>query len=156
VVWTDVERAEAWRLVAAYDRSAPWGFKDPRTLMMVAEWRRLCPEARFVGIFRNPVAVTRSLMSRSPMTEAEAHGLWEAYNRRLLELHDAQPFPLFCFDEPEAALHGKLNAVLPALGLAPLRREVFFSPELKHHEGAPEAVPESLRDLFAALGARQC
>lgn len=156
VAWTDVERAEAWRLVTAYDRSRPWGFKDPRTLLMVEEWRRLCPGARFVGIFRNPVAVSRSLMSRSPITEAETLMLWEAYNRRLLALHDVQPFPLLSFDESEAVLQGKLNAVLAGLGLQPLSREVFFSAELKHHEGAKETVPATLRPVWDALRARQC
>ncbi len=83
---------------------------------MVDEWRRLCPEARFVGIFRNPVAVSRSLMSRSPITEPETLMLWEEYNRRLLALHEAQPFPILSFDESEAVLQGKLNAVLEGLG----------------------------------------
>ncbi len=156
VVWTDAERAEAARLVAAYDQSGPWGFKDPRTLLMAEEWRRLCPQARFVGIFRNPVAVSRSLMSRSPITEAQTLMLWEAYNRRLLALHDAQPFPILSFDESEAELQGKLNAVLPGLGLQPLSREVFFSAELKHHEGAKETVPATLRPVWDALRARQC
>jgi hypothetical protein len=155
VVWTPAERAEAQRLAAAYDRTGPWGFKDPRTLLMIEEWRQLCPGARFVGIYRNPVAVARSLMSRSPMTEAEAHALWADYNQRMLAVHAQQPFPILSFDAPEAELQDKLNAVLPALGLAALRREVFFSADLKHHEGAREEVPATLAPLFAALQARQ-
>jgi hypothetical protein len=156
VVWTPEERAEAQRLAAAYDRSGPWGFKDPRTLLMIGEWRKLCPGARFVGIYRNPAAVARSLMSRSPITEAEAHALWADYNRRLLALHDAQPFPILSFDAPEAELQDRLNAVLRALKLAPLSREVFFSADLKHHEAAREAVPEALAPILAALEARRC
>jgi len=156
VVWSPEEQAQARNLIAAYDRTGPWGFKDPRTLLMTDAWREICPEARFVGIFRNPVAVCRSLRRRSQMTEAAAYALWEAYNRRLLDLCLSQPFPLLCFDMPEAELHEKLNRVLPDLGLKPLRQEVFFSPELRHHDSAPEVVPEALRPLYAALGARQC
>lgn len=155
VVWTEVERAEAARLAAAYDRTGPWGFKDPRTLLMIGEWRQLCPGARFVGIFRNPVAVARSLMSRSPVTEAEAQAMWAAYNQRMLALHAVQPFPILSFDASEADLQDRLNAVLPALGLAHLSREVFFSADLRHHEGAREPVPAALAPLFAALQARQ-
>lgn len=156
VIWTQDEQARAAEVIAAYDRTGPWGFKDPRTLLMAEAWTRFYPEARFVGIFRNPVAVCRSLMRRSPIPEAEAYALWEAYNRRLLAVHERRPFPLLCFDVPEAVLHEKLNRVLPELGLKPLRREVFFSPDLKHHDSVAEIIPEPLRPLYAALGARQC
>ncbi len=160
VIWTEEERARAATLLAAYDQTGPWGFKDPRTLLMLGSWQALCPDARYVGIFRSPVAVARSLGTRFKMPEMQAFALWETYNRHLLAQHAAAPFPLFSFDEDEAVLHAKLNAVLPGFGLAPLTQEVFFSPDLKHHDSPPEMVPEmvpdSVQQTYSALQARIC
>ena len=164
VTWTGEERRRAIAVLAAYDQTGPWGFKDPRTVLMIDAWQALCPDARFVGIFRSPVAVARSLGTRFKMSEAQAFALWETYNRHLLALHDKAPFPLFSFDDDEVRLHAKLNAVLPQLGLVPLAQEVFFSPDLKHHDVPPEALPEALPQglpqavqvIYSALQARQC
>ena len=168
LIWTEEERMRAATLLAAYDQTGPWGFKDPRTLLMIDAWQALCPDARYVGIFRSPVAVARSLGTRFKMSEAQAFALWETYNRHLLALHDKAPFPLFSFDEDEVRLHAKLNAVLPQLGLTPLAQEVFFSPDLKHHDVPPEVIPEAISEaipqalleavqvIYRALQARQC
>lgn len=157
ILWTPQEEARARALVASYDGVAHWGFKDPRSLLMIGEWQRICPQAGFIGIFRNPAAVTQSLLTRGmEISEPEAHALWRRSNEVLLRLHRAAPFPLFCFDEPERALHAKLNAVLPGLGLTPLKREVFFSPDLKHHKDSARAIPADLRALYDDLRARGC
>lgn len=156
VVWTQDEQVRARALLAAYDRSGPWGFKDPRSLLMLSAWAALCPDARFVGIFRNPVAVARSLVARSKMPEAQAIALWLHYNRALIALHDQCPFPLFCFDADADSLHAAMNAAFPALGLTPLSEEVFFSPDLRHHESPSEIIPDALRPLYDRLKARQC
>lgn len=156
VVFDAAEQARARALLAAYDRSAPWGFKDPRTLLMLPAWGALCPDARFVGIFRNPVAVARSLVARFGMPEDQALALWQHYNAALLALYDRSPFPIFCFDADAGHLHGRMNAAFPALGLSPLSDEVFFSPDLRHHESPPEVIPDSCRPLYDALKARQC
>ncbi len=157
ILWTPEEEVRARALVASYDGGAHWGFKDPRSLLMIDEWQRICPQAGLIGIFRNPMAVTQSLLTRGmEITEAEAHALWKRTNEALLRLHRAAPFPLFCFDESARTLHRKLNAVLPRLGLNPLKREVFFSPDLKHHTESSRSIPPDLRDLYDALQALQC
>jgi hypothetical protein len=156
VVLDAAEQARARALLAAYDRTGPWGFKDPRTLLMLPDWAALCPEARFIGIFRNPVAVARSLVARFGMAEEQAFALWHHYNAALIAQHDRAAFPILSFDADAESLHAAMNAVFPGLGLAPLSDEVFFSPELRHHETPPETVPEALRPLHDALDARQC
>jgi hypothetical protein len=156
VVFDAAEQARARALLAAYDRTGPWGFKDPRSLLMLPAWAGLCPDARFVGIFRNPVAVARSLVARFRMPEEQALALWRQYNAALIALHDRAPFPLFCFDADAETLHASMNAAFPALGLQPLSDEVFFSPDLRHHESPPEVIPEDVRPLYDALKARQC
>lgn len=155
--WSPQEEARARALVASYDGAPHWGFKDPRSLLMIGEWQRICPQAGLIGIFRNPVAVIQSLLTRGmEISEAEAHALWKRSNEVLLRLHQAASFPLFCFDEDAQILHRKLNAVLPGLGLNPLKSEVFFSPDLRHHKDIAQPIPPDLRDLYHALQARQC
>jgi len=154
VSWTEEEFAEARAIIASYANVPLWGFKDPRALLCVHGWRTLLPELRFVGIFRHPLAVARSLAARGGMPQEQALFLWEHYNRRLLALHDETRFPLLCFDEPEAALHQRLNRVLRTLGLQPLGDERFWSEELRHHEACDEPLPEPQAMLYRELRRR--
>lgn len=157
VAWTGEEREAARALVAAAAASGrPWGFKDPRTLLLAEGWLDLFPDARLVGIFRHPALVAASLKARSGshVPREDAFALWAAYNRRLLALHDQRPFPVLSFDEPEDLLRARLDALLPGLGLRP-PPEPFFDRGLRHHEAAPGEVHPSLRDLWAALEARR-
>ncbi len=151
IVWSKQERSRAQQLVADYDGSLHWGFKDPRGLLLVDGWRKLLPELRFIGIFRHPLAVSGSLAARGGMPTAQALNLWQSYNSKLLALHQLQPFPLLCFDEDEEVLHGKLDQLLPTLGLRPLCQERFFSPDLKHHQFDLESVPDEFAPLYQAL-----
>src|SRR5690606_15057682 len=50
--------------LAGGSQGAPWGFKDPRTLLTLEFWRQAAPQARLVGSFRHPVRVVRSLHKR--------------------------------------------------------------------------------------------
>ena len=149
--WTSADVSAARELVAQYQGVEHWGFKDPRALLLVEGWRELLPNLQFVGIFRHPSAVARSLHARGGMPEARAFALWSAYNRRLLELYRQEPFPLLCFDEDENVLHDKLNQVLVELGLKPLQGERFFSAELKHHEQEYKPLPTELQSLYQEL-----
>lgn len=153
IAWTDEERARGRALVAGYATVPHWGFKDPRATLLLDGWRELLPHMEFVGIFRHPCDVHRSLKARGGMPAGDAFGLWAAYNRRLLALHRERPFPVLCFDEPEEVLLRKLDEVLRAHGLTPVAEDRFFSTELRHHRGATEPVPAELEDLYAALRA---
>lgn len=151
IVWDAVEARQAQALIAEYKGVERWGFKDPRALLMVDAWLGLLPELRFVGIFRHPVAVARSLAARGAMPQQQSFALWAAYNRHLLALHRRTPFPLLCFDEDENVLHQKLDKILLEMGLQPLQDERFFSAELKHHRQSPGKLPAELESLYRAL-----
>lgn len=153
IAWTDEECARARTLVASYETLPHWGFKDPRATLLLDGWRNLLPHIEFVGIFRHPCDVHRSLDARGGMLADRALSLWAAYNRRLLALHRERPFPVLCFDEPEEMLLRKLDQVLRAHGLTPVAKDRFFSSELRHHSGANEPVPPELSDLYSSLRA---
>ncbi|WP_395505903.1 sulfotransferase family protein [Ectopseudomonas hydrolytica] len=153
IAWTSEEYARARALIADFAGAPHWGFKDPRSLLLVEGWRELLPDLRFVGIFRHPTAVVQSLQARGGMPEEQALALWAAYNERLLALYRQKPFPLLCFDEDEATLHTKLNQILLELGLQPLEDERFFSAALKHHQQLEQPLPKALQTMYQQLRA---
>lgn len=156
VLWSEAEKVRAQELIAEYDGALRWGFKDPRTLLLLDGWWELLPDLQFVGIFRHPTAVAQSLNARGGMPQEHAFTLWQAYNQRLLDLHKQVAFPLLCFDEDEGVLHSKLDTVLQELQLDSegQGQERFFSAELKHHARQEQALPGALEHLYRQLCAR--
>lgn len=151
--WSVAHAAERDRLVAelvAAAAGAPAvGFKDPRTLLTLELWRAAAVAWSWVGTFRHPLAVARSLRARDPRVEqAAALELWRAYNARLLALHDETPFPLLCFDDEPALYARKLAQVAAVLwpGAAAAAGD-FFDPALRRQQVAGEEA-----ELAPALG----
>jgi hypothetical protein len=69
-------------LAAAYPDSGPKVFKDPRLCLLLDYWRKvLDPPVAAVLVWRSPVAVARSLLSRDGLPTVEGLALWERYNR---------------------------------------------------------------------------
>lgn len=74
---TDERAAQARRLIAIRaDRSA-WGWKDPRTALLLDFWVELLPNAKFVFIFRDAEQVVDSLRRRGDNKLIhQFHGAW--------------------------------------------------------------------------------
>lgn len=137
---------------------APWGFKDPRTLLTLPFWLEGLPDgARYVATFRHPVRVARSLRARDPAMSMDAGlALWSAYNRRLLELHAGSPFPLVSFDADAAAYRAAVDALAVHLDLPgpAVAEDLFFEETLRTQDAdrddavKPEqlALHDALRD----------
>jgi hypothetical protein len=87
----DAFDAEAAALIAARRaRQAPWGWKDPRTSLLLDFWQARLPEARYVIVYRFPWEVADSMQRlgadvflRQPHY---AYAIWHAYNRALLDV----------------------------------------------------------------------
>ncbi len=154
--WSDAQRDELRRIVDDLGRDAAvWGFKDPRTLFVLDEWRAQVPDLEVVGIFRNPQAVAASLGRRGSfsMPRRPALALWTVYNQRLVEIHRARPFPVLCFDRSASELARQVGALATRFGLAqPDVDPSFFDATLVHH-GAVERVPWRARPTWRALEA---
>lgn len=117
------------------------GVKDPRMLLVYDLWRDL-PLIR-LGVFRNPVDVTRSLQARARaqgeplehLDDARCHELWAHYNRLLLAEHDRDPFPLFNFDEEESFVP-RVIETLRAHGIEAAGQPAYFEPHLVSNRSA--------------------
>jgi len=84
------ERARAADLVAERDRVFPaWGWKDPRSVLFLEQWKALVPHLKVLAIWRPAADVVDSLLRRSRRTTNPdmrarawpAVELWKAYNR---------------------------------------------------------------------------
>lgn len=84
--------ARAGELVARRSAAAPiWGWKDPRTSLLLDFWDGLLTDARYVFTYRSPWDVMRSV-ARLGGTFFEgrpdrALGPWRLYNRSLLDFY---------------------------------------------------------------------
>jgi len=151
--WPDDLARRRDEIVAGYGGVPLWGFKDPRTLVLLEGWREALPRLEPAGIFRHPAAVARSLIARDRrrFDWSSALGLWRVYNQRLLLEFERKPFPLIEFVNMPARLAESLVRVCAALDLPhPECADDFFDAQLQKQ--APEEA--EVDDKSAALYAR--
>ena len=125
-IWTPEQLEKARSLVAQSSGQGPFGFKDPRTLLVVSGWKQAFPAIEFVGVLRHPNAVARSLHNRNGMLKEKALALWYAYNSAMLQEYKQRAFPLLCFDEEEVEFDQKLEKIVLKLALPGIDNEQKF------------------------------
>ncbi|HEX2699970.1 MAG TPA: sulfotransferase [Acidimicrobiales bacterium] len=100
VTFPPARRAEAEELVRRRDAKFPvWGWKDPRSVLFLDEWKAIVPELKVLFVWRPAVDVVESLVRRSRRTRnpdmkartLAAPGLWKVYNQRLLDYRRRHP-----------------------------------------------------------------
>lgn len=151
--WTPGREAELTEIVSAYRPLGVWGFKDPRSLLVLDGWLRELPALRLVGTYRHPAAVARSLRARHPsMTADHAEGLWLHYNELLLRTSQEHHVRLVCFDLPGDAYEARVAQLAAALGLGPRHAAGFFTAELRHWSpGEWKWTSGKARDVYQQL-----
>ena len=132
--WSPVHYALRDSFIKNFVDKKIWGFKDPRTLLMLGQWLKVLPEAKLIGIFRHPFAVAHSLYSRSEMPYEKSLALWVHYNRILLwHCKDRNQMPLIEFTDDGESFSKHSRAVIAQLGLSENGLE-FFDNSLKQME----------------------
>lgn len=135
VVWQPEHTERARDILSEYADQALFGFKDPRTLITLDGWKAILGDRlSFIGTFRNPESVVKSILVRDHNTAEEAWNAWRAYNLALLQRHTAQRFPLLCFDWPQEKFESRLVRAARRMGLEQQSDESFYSSELRHHD----------------------
>lgn len=80
---------EASALIARRARPGPWGFKDPRTTMLLDFWDSIARDAHYLVVYRYPWDVADSIQRLGAPVfltrSARAWRIWEEYNRRALD-----------------------------------------------------------------------
>lgn len=137
----------ARRLIDGFVRERrPWGWKDPRTSLILPFWLALLPELRVVVCLRHPLEVARSLTSRGSASQAFGLRLWETYNAALLAAveerdHLVTHYESY-FHDPEAEVQRVLEYVgIEAAEDQVVRAAARVNELSRHHRAAPGAVP---------------
>ena len=149
--WSDQHRAERDAIIGSYTGVPVWGFKDPRTLLLVDFWKEALPNLRLVGTLRHPRLVAGSLLRRGGGSLDAWLDLWADYGERMLALREADPFPIVRFDLGEETYRRSLALVAAGLGLAAPARMDFFDPMLRHSEVPPDRLPDRVNRVHEAL-----
>ncbi len=153
VLWRDEHIATARALLAEHAGEPNFGFKDPRALLVLDGWKMLFPSIEFIGIYRHPNAVAKSLGKRSSKSREDSLNLWYAYNRILYREFRKNPFPILDFDDDEAVLDAKIFHVAGEMSLTRQNgEEKFYTADLKHNDASGgEPLPWKVRCLLKKL-----
>jgi hypothetical protein len=153
--FTAEHRRSAQAIIDEFEGSQRWGFKDPRTGLVLELWQQLLPQLQYVGIFRHPLAVVASLQNRSAgeMSRDKALQLWYRYNKILYRQHRRSAFPVMCFDWEAERFHRRLNQIHEELSLRPLGTdERFYTEGLQNFSADQNAgLPWKVRRLYRKL-----
>jgi hypothetical protein len=139
-----------------------WGFKDPRTAMLLPLWNevfRICGVSPvFVLCVRHPAAVAHSLAARDRFSSLFSELLWfEKTLTGCLAIQDA-PHCLIHYEEwfkdplPQARILCEIAGLAPAGRPAALKPRLssIVDSELRHQDGGA-IISTAARDLYAQL-----
>jgi hypothetical protein len=142
-----------------------WGWKEPRTTVLLPFWRTIIPRLRYVICIRNPLEVANSLVQRDGMTVAAACALWRRYMQAALEHTAGQPRTLIFYRDFFRNPLRELNRLAEFCGLEklehPERLAGILADELRHQRRGAAAllvhrfVPLDCKLLYLGLRARQ-
>ena len=157
VVWSREQQRRRDAICASFPAGRVWGFKDPRTLLLIEGWLASLPEAWLIGTVRNPVAVARSLEKRNGFPFEKSFDLWLAYNRRLLDLCRRREVSMISFDAGPEVYDARIEALARMIGLPEGEAGEtgsFFEAGLRTngHDTTME-LPKEVRETHAALEA---
>lgn len=143
------EEQRARELIAARASHELWGWKDPRTSLLLEFWNALVPDARFLFVYRHPFDVILSLARRDEVIGFDffnALDAWCAYNEPILR---------FARTHPDTALLCNTYALLEQIELfqralaqkfsltlelnAQVRDELFRAEHLRRTAHSPES-----------------
>jgi len=88
-------RVEAKKLISKKSAASIWGWKDPRSTLLLDFWLDLLPNAKVLGIYRNPWEVKQSMVNLNSEVFSEnpnyAYEIWALYNFKLLAFANQYP-----------------------------------------------------------------
>ncbi len=147
-------------LVGGFRGHEPWGWKDPRSALVLPFWQTLAPDLRVVVCLRSPLAVAGSLRTRATASQAFSLGLWRTHHERLLEL----PAGRCLVTHYDSYFHDPLAELRRVCAFAELRPSeetlaaaaASIAPRLRHHEPGTLRTLDALSPDLATLYQRLC
>lgn len=150
-----------------FDSSQIWGWKDPRTCLLLPLWIETLTElnipVNFIITIRNPLEVARSLSKRNGFSMEKGFLLWYKYT--FLALKNSQGFPRVIVNYDTFVsnwrtdliyLSSKLNIALPNdFDQFESDLNTFITPSLRHNKVTQkddiQNLPEPIQKLYTDL-----
>ena len=128
---------EARELVRSFSKSKHWGWKDPRTTLLLPFWKSLVPNLRFVICVRSPLEVAKSLTKRDRIPISSGVHLWQQYMRAAIESTEGSARMFIFYEDLFNDATSEIIRLLDFCGLKKPRNlsKVLdtISPALRHH-----------------------
>jgi len=143
-----------------------WGWKDPRTCLLLPLWQQVLGELKtqvlYIFVVRSPLDVAASLKRRDNMSVRKAVAIWLNYNLAAVQSVSGARVAFLSYDKLVENWEPELCRCFSILALDWPRDEVavrkaissFIRPSLRHSSIAdkkPEALPSQAREVFALL-----
>jgi glycosyltransferase involved in cell wall biosynthesis len=128
---------EAKTLVKTFSKSPQWGWKDPRTTILLPFWKSLIPNLKFVICVRSPLEVAKSLARRDRIPTPKGAYLWNFYMRAAIRDTEGCPRIFAFYEDFFKEAPGEINKLIEFCGLqmpdniSGLQDSICR--ELKHH-----------------------
>ena len=152
---------EARHLVLEKQKSDFWGWKDPRTTLVLDFWASIFPTAKFLFAYRSVAEVADSLFRRAaPCDDVFFHQpkmailFWIHYNKKLIEFFDSHFDQCILVESSQLARNPNvfLAKVEDKFGLRfPTRPSNFSDPGLLQRDFQLSNIPQLLVDEFSGL-----
>ncbi len=137
-----------------------WGWKDPRTCIVLPFWQQLISDMKYVICVRNPLDVAASLQARDGFPLSKSLDLWTLHTLKALEYTSGKPC-LLVFYERFDTWRDQVGRLADFIGVdcAPTLESLrtAFHKELWHHRSsvpgvlAHPDVPLTTKTLYYAL-----
>ncbi len=154
--WTTYDSSPISAAVENIAHDRPWGIKDPRLLFLLDGHLPYAESIRFVGIFRHPLSVARSIEARDGIPIEVGLEIWRVYNERLHLLCKSLGFPLVEFGVNAESVVVEARRTCDALGLTwseETGRKLADASLIHHHARAEQTkgLPTNIADLYRTL-----
>lgn len=148
-------RQQLLKVYNSFSKHDFFGVKDPRILLILKFYKELFfEEPLLVGTFRNPSSVAESLFRRNKIPSKLAHNLWRTYNKKLIDEHTKNPFPLIQFDPRNKKQYiTNIQKITNDLGLkvSKMKLNLFVEKSMDHSKNTAARIPEESQSMFNYL-----
>lgn len=154
-------RQQAALCLKAFTKDRAWGWKDPRTSLLIPFWKAQIPTLRCVICLRNPIECGKSLAKRDRMASDHAMFLWNRYTRSAIRDTEGMERLFVFYEDVLENPHAQVARLTAFCGLptpsdlTPIREIV--TPNFKHHTHSlsdllsEEASPRGGKILYLGL-----